>query len=104
MSDLAAALAGRLARLAADGETIGYGALAAELAVRVADLTAALEALMEDDAAHGEPLRAALLSGKLTGGLPARGFYEKAAALGFVVDDPALFVAVHRERLGVKYR
>ncbi len=104
MSDLAAVLAGRLARLAADRETVGYGALAAELAVRVSDLTAALEATMEEDAARGEPLRAALLCGKLTGGLPARGFYDKAAALGFAVDDPALFVAVHRERLGVKHR
>ncbi len=101
MSDLPAALAGRLARLAASGETIGYGALAAQLGVRLADLTAALEATMEDDAARGNPLRAALCFGKLTGGLPARGFFDKAAALGFDVADPALFVSAQRERLGV---
>lgn len=104
MSELKAALAGRLARLAAEGETIGYGALAAELGVRLADLTAALEATMEEDAARGEPLRAALCFGKLTGGLPARGFFEKAAALGFAVREPAAFAADLRERLGVKTR
>lgn len=101
MSELAAALAGRLARLAAAGETIGYGALAAELGVRLAELTAALEATMEEDAARGEPLRAALCFGRLTGDLPARGFFDKAAALGVEVGDPAGFVAATRERLGV---
>lgn len=102
MSDLAAALAGKLARLAAAGETIGYGALAAELEVRVADLTTALEATMEEDAARGEPLRAALCFGRLTGGLPARGFYDKAAALGYLIDDPADFTLSMRERLRFK--
>jgi len=104
MSDLAAVLAGRLARLAANGETVGYGALAAELGVRVAELTAALEATMQEDAARGDPLRAALCFGRLTGGLPARGFYDKAAELGFEVADPAAFASLQRERLGVKYR
>lgn len=104
MSDLSAALAGRLARLAAKGETIGYGALAAELGVRVAELTAALEATMEADAARGEPLRAALCFGRLTGGLPARGFYDKAAALGYETDDPAGFATHLREQLYLKSR
>lgn len=104
MSELAAVLAGRLARLAADGQTIGYGALAADLGVRVADLTAALEATMDHDAARGEPLRAALCFGKLTGGMPARGFFDKAAALGIRIDDPAGYVAATRAQLGVHLR
>ena len=103
MSERDAALAGRLARLAASGETIGYGALAAELGVRIGDLTAALEATMAEDAACGEPLRAALLFGKLTNGLPARGYFDRAAELGVCIDDPEAHVRDMRARLRVKF-
>ncbi|MEY4983052.1 MAG: hypothetical protein RIR62_1318 [Pseudomonadota bacterium] len=95
MSDLAA----RLALLAAQGQTVTYGQLARDLGWRMADLTAALEALMTQDAAAGRPLRAALLKGRLAGGLPARGFFDKAAELGFDVADAAAFTQDHRARL-----
>ncbi|MEZ5797435.1 MAG: hypothetical protein R3D63_08225 [Paracoccaceae bacterium] len=89
----------RLAALAAAGETLTYGALARELGLRMADLTAALEATMEADTAAGAPLRAALCEARLTPGLPAPGFFAKAAALGHAIGDPAGFVADHRARL-----
>jgi hypothetical protein len=82
-----ASLESRLAALAAAGETVTYGDLARALGLRVAELTAQLEALMEDDAAQGKPFRAALLRQRLSPeGNPAPGFYEKAAALGRTVD------------------
>jgi hypothetical protein len=37
---------------------------------------------MGEDAAAGRPFLAALVVGRARGGLPARGFYERAAALG----------------------
>ncbi len=92
-------LATRLADLAGRGLTITYGALARDLDWRIAELTAALETLMEDDARAGRPLRAALCEGRLAGGQPAQGFFLKAADLGFDVSDPAAFVADQRARL-----
>lgn len=95
MNDLAA----RLADLAAQGKTITYGALARDLGWRVADLTAALERLMEEDAAAGRPQRAALMEGRLSNGLPAQGFFLKLAALGIHPADPASYVSETRGRL-----
>jgi HAMP domain-containing protein len=97
-------LEARLAELAALGQTISYGDLARELAIpgpgAIAKLTAALEALMEIDTSQGRPLRAALCMGRLAGGLPAQGFFDKAAALGrYDGSDPALWVAAERARL-----
>lgn len=89
----------RLAQLAAEGRTCTYGALARDLGVRIGALTAALEALMEADAAAGRPLRAALCAGRLSGGLPARGFFDKAAALGRDIADPAAMAAAERQAL-----
>ena len=37
---------------------------------------------MDEDAAAGRPFLAALVVGRARGGLPARGFYDRAAALG----------------------
>lgn len=100
MNDLAA----RLAQLAAQQQTISYGALARDLAIpgpsTIAKLTAALEVLMEEDAALGLPLRAALCAGRLANGLPAQGFFDKARTLGrFANSDPQDFVATERNRL-----
>lgn len=95
MSDLET----RLADLAGRGATVTYGALARDLGWRIAELTAALEKLMEADARAGHPLRAALCEGRLAGGLPAPGFFLKAAALGFDTTDPAGFAADQRARL-----
>ncbi len=89
----------RLAALAASGETITYGALARDLGWRVGELTAALERLMEADAASGSPQRAALLEARLGNGMPAPGFFLKLAELGCTPDDPAAFVAETRARL-----
>ncbi len=92
-------LEARLAALAAAGGTVTYGALARDLGLRMGTLTAALEALMEADTAAGRPLRAALCTGRLSGGLPARGFFEKAATLGRDAEDPAAMVAAERQAL-----
>lgn len=92
-------LEARLAALAAAGETMTYGALARDLGWRLSDLTAALERLMELDTAAGHPLRAALLRGRLSGDLPARGFFDKAVALGHNVSDPSGFAVRQRAAL-----
>ena len=76
-----------------------YGALARDMGVRVADLTAALERLMEEDAAQGAPQRAALMEGRLSGGLPAPGFFLKLAELGLTPADPVVYVAETRAAL-----
>jgi len=89
----------RLAALAATQQCITYGALARDLGLRVSALTAELEALMTVDAAKHLPLRAALCEGRLSQGLPAKGFFDKAAALGLDVTDPTAFVAATREKL-----
>lgn len=98
------ALTARLAQMAAQHQTLTYGQLARDLALTgpgtIARLTQALELLMEEDVARGRPLRAALLCGRLAQGLPAPGFFDKAAALGrYQGQDPALFVAEERRAL-----
>lgn len=93
-------LEARLAQLAAQHQTITYGALARELGLRIADLTSALEALMEADAAANRPFRAAVCVARLSPDqLPAPGFFAKAAALGHPASDPASFVQHERLRL-----
>jgi hypothetical protein len=53
-------------------------------------LTEALEQLMEEDVAAGRPLLAAFAVSKAQpGGIPARGFFLKAQALGVFSGDPA---------------
>ena len=96
------ALQARLAELAALGLTTSYGALARDLGLTgpstIARLAAALEALMEEDAALGHPFRAALVNARGSD-LPAMGFFDKAAALGHPAPEPAVFVALHRRAL-----
>jgi hypothetical protein len=80
-------LESRLAALTAARQIISYGDLARELGLHMAELTAQLESLMETDAAAGKPFRAALLRQRLSpDGLPAPGFFLKAAELGRTVD------------------
>ena len=100
MSDLSA----RLAMLAAQHQTIAYGDLARALNLpspgAIGQLTAMLEQMMEDDAAAKRPLRAALCAARLSNGLPALGFFEKAAQLGlYQGTDQAAFVQMHRDAL-----
>ncbi len=86
-----------LATLAVAGETVTYGELARDLGLRIADLTARLEMLMEEDAALRKPFRAALLRQRLSPDhLPAPGFFQKAAALGRPTNDPAAFTRTER--------
>ena len=87
-------LEARLADLAARGKTTTYGALARDLGLRMGELTADLEALMEQDAAAGLPQRAALCEGRLSNGQPAPGFFLKLAELG---QDPADRAAFARD-------
>jgi hypothetical protein len=86
------ALSAELDRLALRGETIGYGELARRLEIpgpgSIAQLTVGLERLMAGDHAQGRPLRAVLCTGRITGGLPARGFFEAAARLGRYAGPP----------------
>ena len=101
-------LIARLAQLAAQSQTVTYGALARDLALpgpgAIAKLTTALEALMEEDAALGLPFRAVLCEGRLANGLPAQGFFDKARVLGRdVTEDPHSFVAAERHRLFACY-
>ncbi|MCF8469988.1 MAG: hypothetical protein K9G30_04335 [Parvibaculum sp.] len=51
-------------------------------------VTEALEALMAEDAAAGRPLLAALCVSRLEPGLPARGFFIAAHALGLFTGEP----------------
>ena len=95
MSD---ALAARLADLAARQETTSYGALARDLGLRMAELTAALEALMAADAALGRPFRAVVVNARGSA-LPARGFFDKAAELGRPAADQTAFVEAERQAL-----
>ena len=98
------ALQTRLAQLVASGRTITYGQLARDLGLSgpgvIAQLTQALEVLMEQDARDGAPLRAALCCGRLNGDLPAQGFFIKAAALSCLGALTQIeFVTAERARL-----
>ena len=101
MAGLETALKARLAELARAGGTTTYGALAKALGVApLSRLTDALEALMEEDAQAGRPFRAVLVCGRLTPGVPAPGFFAKAAALGrYRGEDPATYAQAERAAL-----
>jgi NFU1 iron-sulfur cluster scaffold homolog, mitochondrial len=75
-----------LEALPPDSPSVGYAQLADALDVspphRVGQVARALEITMGEDAAAGRPFLAALVVGRAGGGLPARGFYDRAAALG----------------------
>ena len=65
---------------------ITYNALAAAAQMtgpyKIHRLTLWLEEMMVEDYRNGRPLRAAVVISKAGGGLPARGFFEKAEELG----------------------
>lgn len=94
----------RLALLNA-GKPQSYGSLARDLDVSgpgaIARVTMALEALMRDDMAAGRPFVAAMCEGKLSGGMPALGFFQMAVALGRYagpVDGPEAVTFVLQQR------
>ncbi|MGB0902123.1 hypothetical protein [Halocynthiibacter sp.] len=59
----------------------------------IRQLTMALECLIEEDAATGHPLIAALVISKTRGGLPAPGFFDSAERAGRHHEDPREFHA-----------
>ena len=63
------------------------------------DLTQALEFIMEQDGAAGQPLLAAKVVSR-THPMPNRGFFDMARALGHVFDDEATFHAAQLAALG----
>ena len=82
------------------GTTITYVALAKELGLHMAGLTAQLDCLIKANATAGQPFRAALQRQRLSpDNLPAMGFFLKAADLGRDVLNPAVFAADQRKRL-----
>lgn len=99
MSDLARVIAA-LDDLAAKGQCTTYGALAAQIGLegpgRIARLTAMLETLMVEDARKGQPLRASVVLGRASGGLPARGYFMLARDLG-LYDGPETELATGPE-------
>lgn len=83
--------------LLAGDRPITYQALARELQLSppntIQQLTEALECLIDEDAAAGHPLIAALVVSRARDGLPAPGFFERAYRAGRLHSDPAAFHA-----------
>ncbi len=82
-----------LEQIAPQGVPITYAELAQALQLSppntIRQVALALETLMEEDAAAGRPLIAALVISKARGGLPAPGFFDCAAQLGCFNRDAA---------------
>lgn len=74
------------------GSPVTYRDLAARMGLRppqsIRRLAMMLEELMDEDRAAGAPFLAAICVSRLAHGLPQRGFFEKAAALGRFSGDP----------------
>ena len=74
------------------GETVTYQNLATTLGLvppnTIHQVTTVLENLMADDVAHDRPMIAAMVVRKGAVGMPARGFFDKAAELGRFEGDP----------------
>ena len=81
-----AALRAILADVARAGATRTYQQVAVALALEppqtIHRVALALESLMEEDAAAGRPLLAAVVVSRTRDGLPAPGFFARARALG----------------------
>jgi len=75
------------------GELTTYRDLAIRLGLEppntIHRVTEALESLMEDDVAAGRPMLSAMCVSKRQTGIPARGFFFTAEALGVFSSDPA---------------
>jgi hypothetical protein len=80
-----------LTEQAKTGAPVAYGELARRLKLQpphtIHRLTEALERLMEEDAAAGRPLLAALAASKTKRGLPGPGFFLKAQRLGIFAGE-----------------
>ena len=86
-------LRAHLCDIAKNGSPVTYQALASALDLvppnTIHQLTVALEALIQEDAAAARPLIAALVISKARGGLPAPGFFECAQRVGRFQGDPS---------------
>ncbi len=82
-----------LCQIVGQATPITYQALANALDLSppntIHQLTAALECLIEEDAAAARPLIAALVVSKARGGLPAPGFFDCAWRVGRLDGDPS---------------
>ena len=90
---LAERVRAHLREIAVQGSPITYRALAEALALappnRIHQVAEALEQLMREDAANGDPFIAALVISKARNGLPAPGFFDAARRLGRFTGDPS---------------
>jgi hypothetical protein len=83
--------------IASQSTAITYQTLAKALDLMppntIHQVTEALERLMQEDAASGQPFIAAVVIGKARGGLPAPGFFDCARRFGRFADgqDPTAF-------------
>ena len=86
------ALRANLRLVAGVGVTVTYHQAARSVGLEpphvIHSVSVLLEALMEQDAAHGWPFIAALVVSRAREGLPALGFFETAARLGRFDGDP----------------
>jgi NFU1 iron-sulfur cluster scaffold homolog, mitochondrial len=81
------------AYLANRTSTVTYAQAARDMGgISINHLTQALEKMMEEDSVTGHPFLAARVISR-TRPLPARGFFDRARALGRAVDDEAAFHA-----------
>jgi hypothetical protein len=75
------------------GSTTTYRELADRLGLKpphtILQVTEALQNLMEEDVAAGRPILAAICVSKMRSGIPARGFFLAAQALGVFSGDPS---------------
>ena len=90
---LALRIRAHLCRIVGQGTPITYQALAKTLDLSppntIHQLSAALECLIEEDAAAARPLIAALVISKARGGLPAPGFFDCARRVGRFDGNPS---------------
>ncbi|WP_166416408.1 hypothetical protein [Cochlodiniinecator piscidefendens] len=92
---LAAQVRAYLSDLTRHDVPVTYHALAKSMQLSppntIHQITMALECLIEEDAAAGHPLIAALVISKTRGGLPAPGFFDSARRVERFGEDPSAF-------------
>ncbi len=92
-NELALRVRKHLCRIVGHATPITYQALAKAMRLlppnTILQLTSALECLIDEDAAAGRPLIAALVVSKARGGMPGPGFFECARLVGRFDGDPS---------------
>lgn len=81
-----------LRHVAMDGGVVTYHEAARAIGLEpphvIHSISVLLEAMMDEDAAHGHPFLAALVVSRAREDLPALGFFQKAGRLGRFAGDP----------------